>query len=142
MRKIMMVLLVLTLIVVSTWFLIRPAQIRVIGTLPTQDRHEIQKLVWHDVKDFEFPVLDWDDIHHMGYVYNGLMRYARLHVLWIEVKDPSYVRVVIGINTNTVATDGWDFMMRKIGAGNTWAITGSASWGISGVEFVGFVLTS
>jgi hypothetical protein len=59
------ILLVLILIVVSSWWLIWPAKIRVIGTLPPQDVQEIKKLVWHDVKESEFPLMEWDDIHHL-----------------------------------------------------------------------------
>ena len=124
------IVLVLILIVVSSWWLIWPAKIRVIGSLPPQDVQEIQKLVWPDVKAIEFPLMEWDDIHHLRYVYNGLTRYARLHVLWIEVKDPRYVRVIIGLNTNTLASDGWDFMVRKMEAGGKWQITGTAYWGM------------
>lgn len=117
------------LITVSTVWWFWPAHVRVIGALPAKDVREIKKVVWNHVKDFEFPLIERDSLQHIGYVVDGIIRYKRLHILWIEVKDPNYVRVVVGINTNTIASDGWDFMVQKSDDEGQWTITGSAYWG-------------
>ena len=134
MRKRNIVLTVLlALILVGALSLAWPAKVRVIGSMSDRDIKEIQELVWQDIRGSEFPSLDRGSLHHVRYVLAGLRRYARLRVLWIEVKDPRYARVVVGLNTNSVASDGWDFMVRKNANGEKWEVTGSAYWGDPGV---------
>jgi hypothetical protein len=129
--KIILCGLALIIVAAASFFLPRP--VRVIGHLPVRDAEEIQRLVWRDVRQVELPKFEWDSVHYPRYVFNGFTRYARLRILWIEVKDERYVRVVIGISTNTIAADGWDYMVRKNPGGEKWEITGSAYWGIPSV---------
>jgi len=99
---------------------------KVIGKLPLEDIREIRQVVWRELKEWEYPRVDRDSVWHLGYVVRGLYRYNAVQILWIEVKDDRYVRVVAGFGINSIASDGWDFMVRK---SSRWEITGSAYWG-------------
>jgi len=88
-------------------------------------------MVWRAVRDAELPAFEWDTVKFPGYTFRSLRRYAQLHILWIQAQDPKAISVIVGINTNSVMSEGWDFMMQKDLSSGTWEITGSAYWGDS-----------
>ena len=116
----------LALVLIGVAKLVAGSQPRIIGSLPPNEIREIRQVVAHELKDWEFPRLAKDSIHHVGYVLHRFRRYSALRILWIDVKDDRYVRVVAGLGRKTIASDGWDFMVRKH---EHWEITGTAYWG-------------
>src|SRR5207245_5644484 len=64
-------------------FWMSSARTEVVGNLPPGDLREIHHVVIHELRDWELPKIEWDNIHHLGYVFQSLKRYSSLRILWI-----------------------------------------------------------
>jgi hypothetical protein len=131
-RKIIAAVVVLIAVMVGAVLLAPAPHVQVVGSLPPDDLAQIQKVVWKEIRFWVLPKLNWDDVYNPRYiphyVFAGFRDYAKLHILWVDVKPNGSVEVFVGESKDTILSQGHAIdLQKKV----RWEIIGYGYWGFS-----------
>ena len=99
---------------------------KIFGHLSTGDLSEISRVIHHDLRRYELPTFSKQNLNNPRYVLASVKQYAGRRILWVNVEDEHTVRAYVGDSKETIASDGWSYVLRK---DRSWRIGGAAYWG-------------
>ena len=99
---------------------------KIFGQLSTSDLSEISRVIHHDLRRYELPTCSKQNLNNPRYVLASVRQYAGRRILWVKVEDERTVRAYVGDSKETIASDGWSYVLRKE---QSWRIGGMAYWG-------------
>lgn len=120
----LLALLGMTLVATSISF-VSLHRTRVFGNLSPGDLREIDQLIHRDLRRFELPTLNKENLKNPRYVLASVRQYASRRVLWVAVQDDRTVRAYVGDNKDRIVADGWSYTLHKDPG---WRIGGMAYW--------------
>src|ERR1035437_6482222 len=96
-------------------------RIQVVGSLPPDDLDQLLKMVRKELRFWILPKLEWDNIHHLDYVWRQIREYEAQRILWVEVKPDGSIEVFAGVSKDVIRSEGHAIDLRKQ---PDWQITG------------------
>src|ERR1035438_3140549 len=120
------VFLAITVAVVVS--IVSTPRIQVVGSLSPDDLDQVLKMVRQELRFWILPKLEWDNIHHLDYVWRQVREYETQRILWVEVKPDGSVEVFAGVSKDVIRSEGHAIDLRKQ---PNWQITGYGYWGFS-----------
>ena len=61
----------------------------------------------------DFAEAEWDNIHHLDYVWRQVREYEAQRILWVEVKPDGSVEVFAGVSKDVIRSVGHAIDLRK-----------------------------